>query len=313
VIPHVHGDTPWHVAEGRFTAEGDLIPNVILVLENAQSGSAYVDECSLYEVRDDGTFGPQLLRSPHANSHLRFEADRGYALDGIFREAQARGLYVKLVVSEKAEFLLGRLGAQGLPDRQRGHFSDGEGSAARRLHEYHWRHVFARYGAFRAIHSWETVNEDAPDFGGHFRLAAAALAKAAAADGNPHPATPSTWASLGTESWKHPDSAAISYVDFHAYIHSTGWLEPKAELCDDSARFMAEYDVAAHAAGFGKPIVWGEVGIDGQCPPDRFKKGLPEEPDGVWLHKLTWARRGARAVTSTRRRRRRSTASSRPA
>ena len=122
--------------------------------------------------------------------------DRGYALDAIFREAQARGLYFKLVISEKAEFLLGRLPRQGLPDRQRGHFSDGEGSAPRRLHEYYWRHMFARYGAFRAMHSWETVNEDTPDFGGHFRLAAA-LAKAAAADGNPHPATLSTWASLG--------------------------------------------------------------------------------------------------------------------
>ena len=295
VVPHVHGDTPWHVAEGRFTAEGDFIPNVILVLENAQNGTAYVDECSLYEVRDDGAFGPQLLRSPHANAHLRFEPDRGYALDGIFREAQARGLYIKLVISEKAEFLLGRLGAQGLPDRQRGHFSGGEGSAPRRLHEYHWRHMFARYGAFRAMHSWETVNEDAPEFGGQFRLAAA-LAKAAAADGNPHPATLSTWASLGKDSWKHPDVAAISYVDFHAYVRISGWLEPKAELGDDSARFMAEYDRAAYAGGFGKPIVWGEVGIDGQCPPDRFKKGQPEEPDGVWLHKFVWARCGAGGV-----------------
>lgn len=295
LVPHVHGDTPWHVAEGRFKAEGDFIPNVVLLLENAQNGAAYVDECGLYEVRDDGTFGPQLLRSPHANAHLRFEADRGYALDAVFQQAQARGLYIKLVISEKAEFLLGRIGAQGLPDRQRGHFSDGEGSAPRRLHEYHWRHMFARYGAFRAIHSWETVNEDTPDFGAHFRLAAA-LAKAAAADGNPHPATLSTWASLGKDSWKHPDSAPISYVDFHAYIRSSGWLEPKAELSDDSARFMAEYDRAAYAGGFGKPIVWGEVGIDGQCAPDHFKKGQPEEPDGVWLHKLTWARCGAGGV-----------------
>jgi hypothetical protein len=295
LVPHVHGDTPWHVAEGRFTADGDFIPNVILVLENAQSGTAHVDECGVYEVRDDGTLGPQLLRSPHANAHLRFEADRGYALDAIFREAQARGMYFKLVISEKAEFLLNRFGPQGLPDRQRGHFSDGEGSPVRRLHEYYWRHMFARYGAFRALHSWETVNEDTPDFGGHFRLAAA-LAKAAAADGNPHPATLSTWATLAENSWNHPDCSPISYVDFHAYIRSTGWLEPKAELADDSARFMAEYDCAAYAAGFGKPIVWGEAGIDGQCAPDKFKKDAPEDRDGVWLHKLTWARCGAGGV-----------------
>ena len=144
VIAHVHGDTPWHVAEGQFTADRDFVPNVVLLLENAARGAAYVDECALYEVRDDGTLGPQLLRTPRANAHLYYDLARGYAMDGIFEEAARRGLCFKLVVSEKQEYLLDHLAPDGLPDPLGGNFFGAEGSPSRRLHEYYWRHLMAR-------------------------------------------------------------------------------------------------------------------------------------------------------------------------
>jgi hypothetical protein len=295
LIPHVNGDTPWHVAYADFVAEWDLIPNVALILENTTGGTAYVDETGIYEVLPDGSLGPQLLRSPRFNSHLTFDPHRGAGMDAIFAEAAQRGIYFKLVISEKQEYLLNHLAPDGLPDRNGGHFNGEEDSPSRRLHEYYWRHLFARFSAFRSIHSWELVNEEAPGDEDHFRLTSA-LAAQAASDGNPHLATTSTWATLAEDTWKDPDNAPISYVDFHAYVRGTGWIEPRDELADDSARFFHEYDMAALEAGFGKPVVWGEQGIDGADGTDDEEPRLAQDQDGVWLHKLTWARCGPGGV-----------------
>jgi len=295
VVPHVAGDTPWHVAEADFVAGADLVRNLAIILENTTGGAAFVDECALYEVVGVDTLGPQLLRSPRFNSHLTFDPRRGAGMDAILAEATARGLFFKLVISEKDEFLVNHLGPDGLPDPNGGHFNRGAGSPTRWLHEAYWRHLSARFGAYRAVHSWELVNEAAPGPGEHFQLTAA-LAMAAATDGNPHMGTTSTWATLAESAWKDPASAPIPYTDFHAYVRGTGWIEPKDALANDSARFFSEYDQAARAAGFGKPVVWGEQGIDGTTGTDGQDPLLDNDLTGVWLHKLTWARSGAGGV-----------------
>jgi len=198
----------------------------------------------------------------------------------------------ELVISEKDEFLLNHLGPDGLPDLLGRHFNERTSSANHHLHEYYWRYLFARFGAFRSVHSWELVNEAAPDFGDQFRLAAD-LAKAAAADGNPHLVTTSTWATLAEAAWKNPESAPIDFANFHVYVRGTGWIEPKDELANDSARFFSAYDQAASAAGFAKPVVWGEQGIDSNNGPDPL---IANDQQGVWLHKLIWARCGPGGV-----------------
>lgn len=295
LIPHVKGDTPWHVAQADFIAQGDLAPNLALILENTTGGAAYVDECALYEVLTGGTLGPQLLRSPKFNAHLTFDPHRGAGMETILAEAASRGMYFKLVISEKQEYLLNHLGTDGRPDRNGGNFYGWEGSPNRKLHEYYWRHLFARFGAYRSVHSWELINEDSPTPGAHFQTAAE-LAARASADGNPHLATLSTWTTLGEDAWKDPASAPIPYVDFHAYVRGTGWLDPKEELANDSARFFNVYDLAARAAGFNKPVVWGEQGIDGTQGTNTQDPRLADDQNGVWLHKLTWARTGPGGV-----------------
>ena len=118
----------------------------------------------------------------------------------------------------------------------------------------------------------------------------------ASADGNPHLATLSTWATLGEEAWQDPASAPIPYTDFHAYVRGTGWIDPKEELANDSARFFNVYDLAARAVGFNKPVVWGEQGIDGTQGTNIQDPRLADDQTGVWLHKLTWARTGPGGV-----------------
>jgi len=295
VISHVNGDTPWHVAEATFVAQSDLIRNLALILENTTGGAAYVDEIGVYEVLSGGVLGPQLLRNPRFNAYMTFDPRRSAGMDAILAEAAARGVYFKLNISEKQDFVLNAFGPDGLPDQLGGNFNGGEGTPVRRLHEYYWRYLFARFGAYRSVHSWELVNEEAPGFGNHFRLTAD-LAMLAAADGNPHLATTSTWATLAESAWKHPESAPISYVDFHAYVRGTGWIEPKEELANDSARFFNAYDLAARAAGFNKPVVWGEQGIDGTQSTDQEDPRIANDQNGVWLHKIIWARCGPGGV-----------------
>jgi hypothetical protein len=295
LISHVSGDTPWHVAEGEFVADGDTLGNLALILENTTGGSAYIDEVGLYEVQDGGTLGPQLLRGPAFNSHLTFDPRRAAGMDAILAEAQARGKYLKLVISEKNEYLLNRIAPGGVPDAKGGHFADGEGTPSCRLHDYYWRYLMARFGAYRSVHSWELVNEHDPNNLAFFRLANH-LASQAKEDGNPHLASTSTWASLAEGSWKSSAAGDISYADFHAYVHGTGWIEPKEELSNDSARLFAEYDRDVASKGLGKPVIWGEMGIDGTEGTDHQDPLLARDEEGVWLHKITWARTGPGGV-----------------
>jgi hypothetical protein len=288
-VQHVAGSSPWHVATGTFVASSDMLPNLALILENTTGGTAYVDECALHEVVQGGALGPQLLRSPRAMSVFAYDQRRGAGMDQVFLDAAVRSMAFKLVISEKQEYLLNHLGPDGLPDANATHFNEGVGSPTTRLHEYYWRHLFARFGAYRSVHSWELVNEEAPGPGDHFRLAGR-LATLAAADGNPHPATTSTWATLATDAWKAPYSAPLGYTDFHAYVRGTGWIDPKDSIANDAARFFIAYDAAARAAGFGKPVVWGEMGIDGTSGTDGQEPGLASDVNGVWLHKIIWAR-----------------------
>ncbi len=295
LVAHVAGDTPWHLAFADFTASTHLLPNLAAILENTTGGAAYIDEIALHELLAGGSLGPQLLRSPRANSHLTFDPRRGEGLDHALALAEAADVQYRLVVSEKQEWLLDHLGPDGLPAVNGGSFHGATATPARQLHEAYWRHLFARFGASRAVHSWEYVNEAPPGDGNHFTLATR-LATLAAADGNPHPASLSTWATLGTAAWNAPANAALDHTDFHCYVNGTGWLEPKAALAADSARFFHEYDNAALAAGFGKPVVWGEMGIDGTNGTDGEDPLLAQDTAGVWLHKLVWARCGPGGV-----------------
>jgi len=295
IVSHVSGDTPWHVAEGEFIAEGNTLPNLALILENTTGGAAYVNEVTLYEVLDGGVLGPQLLRGPRFNSHLTFDPRRAAGMDAILAEAEARGKYLKLVISEKNEYLLNRIAPGGVPDPKGGHFAGREGTPSCRLHEYYWRYLMARFGAYRSVHSWELANEHDPNNLAFYRLAAH-LASKAAEDGNPHLASTSSWATLPDGVWKNSTCDPISYVDFHAYVHGTGWLEPKEDLSNDSARLFAEYDRDVASKDLGKPVIWGEMGIDGTQGTDYQDPLLERDEQGVWLHKIIWARTGPGGV-----------------
>lgn len=291
IIDHVHGDTPWHVAWGDFVADRWVARNLVIALENVTGGRAFVDECAVHEVLPDGSLGPALNGQPKVAGHLHFHARRGAGLDIIFREAQARGMYLRTVISEKQEWALNHLASSGLRDRRAVHFNTPATNAPTvLLHEWHWRHLAARYGAFRSFKGIEFVNEEAPGPTDHFRLLGH-LARWWDAQVNPKPVSSSTWFGLAEDAWKAEFAADVHATDFHAYTVGN-WLYPDGDpaILHDSAHYYLEFSQSWLDADFGKPGHWGEASL--------FTTNYQEHPqaaadtNGVWLHKWIWARSG---------------------
>lgn len=292
IVPHVSGDSPWHVASGIFTAQSYIAPNLLIVLENVTGGRAYVDECAVQELLPDGSLGPPLNGlSRFTHAHFSFNERRGAGLDLIYREAQAKGLYIRTVINEKQEWALNHLAPTGLRDRRGGHFNQPATNAPTvKLHEWHWRYIAARFGAFRSLAGIEFVNEEAPGPTDHFRLLGH-LARWWNRQAHPKPVSSSTWFGLAENAWKAPFAADVHATDYHAYTVGN-WLYPDEhpDVLYDSANYYLAFAQSWLDAQFGKPGHWGEASLyttnSGEHP------RLTNDIQGVWLHKWIWARSG---------------------
>ena len=298
LIPHVAGDTPWHVAWGDFTADRSIARNLVIALENVTGGRAFIDECAVHEILPDGALGPALNGLPDFAGHLHFSPRGGAGLDAVYRDAQDRGLMIRTVISEKQEWSLNYLSPAGLRDRRGGHFNAPATNAPTvKLHEWHWRHLAARFGAFRSFQGIEFVNEEAPGPTDHFRLLGH-LARWWSRQANPKPVSTSTWYGLAEDAWKAPFATNASATDFHAYTIGN-WLFPDGDpaILHDTAHYYLAFAQSWLAAGFDKPGHWGECSL--------YTTNYAEHPqlaadtNGVWLHKWIWARSGAAFVYPT--------------
>lgn len=298
IVSHVSGDTPWHVAWGDFAADRHVARNLVMALENVTGGRAFVDECAVHEVRPDGSLGPAVNGLPRLAGHLNFNPRRGAGMDVIYREAQARGLYLRMVINEKQEWSLNYLAPSGLRDPHGNHFNEyADDAPTVLLHEWHWRHLAARFGAFRSFHGIEFVNEEAPGPTAHFHLLDR-LAHWWNQQANPKPVSSSTWYGLAEEAWKANFATNVQATDFHGYTVGN-WLRPDGDpaVLYDSANYYREFSESWYAANFGKPGHWGECSL--------FTTNYQEHPqlasdtNGLWLHKWIWARCGAGFVYPT--------------
>ncbi|MCS6772392.1 MAG: PKD domain-containing protein [Kiritimatiellae bacterium] len=298
-VPYVRGDTPWHVASGIFTASTYIAPNLLIVLENVTGGRAFVDECAVHEVLPGGALGPAINGLPRfTHAHFSYNPRRGAGMDRIYQEAQKKGLYIRTLINEKQEWSLNVLSPSGLRDRRGGHFNEPDTNAPTvKLHEWHWRHLQARFGAFRSLAGIEFVNEEAPGPTDHFRLLGH-MARWWNRQANPKPVSSSTWFGLAENAWKAPFAADVHATDFHAYTIGN-WLYPDEhpDILYDSANYYLAFAQSWLDAQFGKPGHWGECSL--------YTSSYGEHPlltndvTGVWLHKWIWARSGAAFVYPT--------------
>ncbi len=283
LVPHVNGSRGWCVYEGGFVADANFLGNLCVMLENTTGGAAFVDEISLREVRSGGQLGPELLRRPNANYHLYFDPLASFQYDYALRQSSLAGHYYRLVITEKQDYILTRLGSAGFMERNSddANFNAPAGHPSNRLQQYWWRYLTARWGAERSVHSWELANEQNPFSTDVYEHAERLAAWMAANDPHRHMASTSLWATFPAPFWANPAYPTVSPADVHEYVaYGTPENSDSALAHLSLARQLATLSV-------GKPIIRGETGLGG--PNGNDHPALTLDTQGVWLRHITWA------------------------
>jgi hypothetical protein len=280
-VTETSGPDGWQEVTTTFTTSSDqyFLNNLYLALENVASGVVYIDDVS---IREDpgGGYGPEILPKNRFNYHLYFDQLASWQWDYILDRAAEQGIYLKLVVLEKNDWIYNQIDLDGsiLPDDSgydNNLFYAAPDTAVRRLHEYYWRYLAARWGYSTAVHSWELINEGDPYNGNHYDQTNSFAAYIHADDPSQHLVTTSTWHSFPVlEFWGNPSYPDVDYADLHAYI-STG-------------RGNYEYSVSHPLAFERNPTyVYGGEGMSVRVPgglADGFMstRSIPIKGRGTW-------------------------------
>ena len=240
----------WQIVTGTLTVDDYflyVLDNLYLTLTNADGGIVYVDEVWLEEQTGPDTYGPNILPKPKVNVHTYFDPIRSWQWDQILDQAAAQGVYLKLVVLEKNEWIFNRITPAGTmtTTSSNNNFYAAPETKVRWLHQAWWRYLTARWGYSTAVHSWELLNEGDPFNGHHYDHAQAFAQYIREHDPNQHLVTTSFWHSFPMdEFWANPAYPDLDYADLHAYI-STGWGE-YAVIPDTPPAPLAYTDIADH-------------------------------------------------------------------
>lgn len=320
-----HGTRDWTVYFSTFTMPSDTIVGwdgyFTLALENTDGGTAYIDEVRVVDV----TTGANALPRGDMNYHLYFDQASSWRWDTILDRAAERNVFLKLVLLEKQDGIFGYINPDGSiagePSDDNfygvntGNWS--QPTKVRRLQEYFWRYLSARWGYSTAVHSWELLNEGDPFSIYHYDQVNDLGRIIRATDPNRHLVTTSFWHSFPVnEFWANPNYPYVDYADFHAYI-DTSWLDAPDDILDpvvkqqcgssrscyrnamkdDSALYHSEHSLNAGLRDPGKPVVRGEAGLTLDGTTQEPDPQLIDDTNGVWLHKLLFSQVDAGGLT----------------
>ena len=221
----ITGTTAWITVTGVYTTAWDQhwLDNLYFVRQNATGGSVAIDEAHVW--RDNDPNQIDLLREPNANSHLYFDPMNSAKWDKFIESAQQHGVYLKLVIDEKNEWIKNHLAANGTitTTASNDNFYAAPDTKVRWLQQAWWRYLIARWGYSTAIHSFEYINEGDPYNGHHYEVTNAFARYVHQNDPSQHMVSTSFWSSFpNQEFWSNPIYPDVDYADLHAYI-STGW------------------------------------------------------------------------------------------
>ena len=227
VTPYITGNQDWQIIEGTLTTDSNqhFLDNLYLSLVNTTGGAAYVDEVWVQEDLGGGLFGPNVVRKPSMNYHFYFDQVASWQWDFILDQAAEHGVFLKLVILEKNDWVYTHIDSNGnpVPEGDVDNFYAVPNTKVRWLHQAFWRYLVARWGYSTAVHSWELLNEGDPYNGHHYELANALGQYMDENDPNQHMTTTSLWHSFPADDfWGNPAYSAVDYADLHAYV-STGW------------------------------------------------------------------------------------------
>jgi PKD repeat protein len=297
-IPHIKGTKDWHTVTGTWNSGSRTVLGYALItLENTTGGRVFIDEVSLREDLGNGLFGPEVLPRSNFNTHTYFSQEPSWNWDYGLDEMAARGLFQKIVIAEKQDYLFNNITPYGYAVAS-GQLMQRVNGAGRKYQEYYWRYLTARYGYSRAVHSWEYVNEDAP---GNLTFANAMAKYFHSIDPRQTMATTSFWCCIqkdGTYYWKDPAYPDVDYADTHVYVAAppddTSWLSNNVDpdtgtnMSTDTALFTVAHSLDAwRKNAFGsKPAIMGEAGVGY----NNIIAGKNDtDTQGVWFHQHLWA------------------------
>ncbi len=275
-----------------------------LALENVTGGSVLIDEVSIKQNLGNGQFGPEIVNKGKAAQQLYYSDAAADRIDRVVQQAEAAGVYLKPVVLEKNDFVFGHINANGsilrngITQGDNNNFYAADNTEVRRLQEYYWRYLTARWGYSTAIQSWELLNEGDPYNGNHYAQADAFARFFENNDPNKHLASTSFWHSLPTSQfWSNSNYPDLTYADAHAYSGQTSWLtfnnnniDPitGVNISNDSAVYSFAHSMSAKSLFSGlkvKPVIMGEAGLVN----NGVEFGQNDtDTKGVWLHQWIW-------------------------
>ncbi len=226
VTTPIIGSTDWMTVTGTIVTGSNqyFMDNIYLALQNTTGGTVYVDSAELYAQNDP--YQVNLIREP-ANNHYFFDPMKSALWDEFMTQAADHGVYLKIVIDEKNEYLRNHIDADGntTDSGSNDNFYAASDTEVGWLHEAWWRYIIARWGYSTAVHSFEFINEGDPYNGNHYETVKNLAEYMDANDPAHHMVTTSFWHSFpNNEFWSGAAYTAVDYADIHAYV-ATGWGE----------------------------------------------------------------------------------------
>ena len=254
LVPYLH-NSDWTTLTGTISTGSSqyFLDYLYLLLDNTTSGEANVSQVSLRELLGDGSLGPELLAKSNSDVHTDFNLLRSWDWDYALDQAAQKGVYLKLVILEKNDRVWNRINLDGTmsnSDDNNNNFYAASDTKVRRLHEYYWRYLAARWGYSTAVHSWELLNEGDPFNGNHYDQANSFARYMHQNEPDRHLVTTSLWHSFPvSEFWGNPSFPDVDYADLHAYV-STGigayeWAAPNGTTLETDPSYTYQGSAAA--------------------------------------------------------------------
>jgi len=246
------GNSPaWQVWEAQFTNSARVnLDGLSVRVQNAgASAQVYLDEIYIGKVVNPSTpatlddlslgLGANVVFKPNVNYHLHFDEIAAQKYDRVIDVAKQNNVFMKLVVSDQRDGVLQCIDPvtgtwinnNNTDNCADNNFFSTRTGKMRRLQEYYWRYLTARWGYATSIHSWELTNEGSPGDSIHENNSDHMGEYFSTNDPNRHMASTSYYAGFEPNYFNAP-STRVSYGDFHAYS-CTSWIT----FCEEDGRF----------------------------------------------------------------------------
>ncbi len=311
----------WKYLEGTYNSgANDYLGYLYLTFDNVKStnsdpvaGQIFIDKVWLEESSCTSNC-VNLIDKPDMNMHTYISQQNAYNFDKFMSLAKQYGMYIKAVMNEKNDRILGTIDFNGQPTANQSvtnFYGNGTSiTKVRWLEEAWWRYMQARWGYSPNIHSWELLNEgdasnnhlvQADEFGKYMHCRVFGVAtiidsvlgnKCNLNHPNSHLVTTSFSGQMYPwQFWNNGGSAAsyklyrdIDYADQHYYAN----VEDTSVLASyyDSALFSYNLSTANNFSdSTKKPFVRGETAWN--SPADAYLGSNQDR--GEWLHDYIWA------------------------